>query len=223
MEYRLIRSSKRKKTISLIINRKGELIVRAPLKTHINEIENLLKAKKKWIEKRLSLKQPFKKNKREFAQGGTFLYLGEEYSLEFVNGNSKKGIILKNGRFLIHRDDKDNAKSLFIAWYRKTARELILDRLKFYSRQLGVNPTGIKITSALSRYGSCSGKDSLSFSWRLIMAPLQIIDYVIIHEICHIKEKNHGPRFWSLVESIIPDYKQKRRWLKDNGHLLSLE
>ncbi len=223
IEYKLIRSDKRKKTISLIINRKGEIIVRAPVKTSMDEIEDLLKAKKRWIEKRLSIKQTFTNNKKEFVTGENFLYLGKEYTLEFVDNHNKKGITLKNGRFLISKEDKENAKRLFIEWYKKAARELILDRLNFYKRQLGFIPSGMKITGALSRYGSCSGKNNLSFSWRLIMAPLNIIDYVIIHEICHIKEKNHGPHFWGLVESIIPDYKQRRKWLKDHRHTLSLE
>ena len=76
----------------------------------------------------------------------------------------------------------------------------------------------VKITSAEKRWGSCSGDDNLSFSFRLIMAPPDIIDYVIVHELMHIKEKNHSPKFWKLVEAVMPEYKIHRRWLKDNHH-----
>lgn len=222
MEYRLIRSSKRKKTISLIISRDGEMIVRSPLKTPVGDIENFLKSKNQWIEKKLQIKQPVIKDKREFTEGEFFLYLGDKYPIVFVYGNKRNDIELKEKRFLIPRGIQKYARELFIAWYKKTAKELIFNRSIFYQKQLALIPSDIKITSALSRYGSCSARNSLSFSWRLIMAPLDVIDYVIIHEFCHIKEKNHSPRFWRLVESIIPDYKVRRRWLKDNGHLLRL-
>ncbi|MCX8111387.1 MAG: M48 family metallopeptidase [Syntrophorhabdaceae bacterium] len=225
MRYRLIRSRKRKKTLSLKIDREGEVIIQAPYKTPLKEIDGFFREKIVWVEKKLAEHRAHKAktNKiRGFEDGEGFFYLGYSYPLLFKDGKGFNGVRLVNGNFIIHRDFRDNAERFFVEWYKKTARELFQERADYYSKTLKLYPSGIKITSGLYRYGSCSGRDSISLSWRLIMAPLQIIDYVIVHELCHIKEKNHSYRFWNLMESIIPDYKERKKWLKDNRHLFIL-
>ena len=108
--------------------------------------------------------------------------------------------------------------SYFVAWYKKKARQHLRQCVDFYSRELNLQARSVKITSAEKRWGSCSADDNLSFSFRLIMAPADIIDYVIMHELMHIKEKNHSAAFWGLIEACMPEYKTHRRWLKDNHH-----
>ncbi len=106
--------------------------------------------------------------------------------------------------------------------YREAAKEYIPKRVAYYAGLLGVDYNTITIRDQKTRWGSCSSKGNLSFSWRLILAPPKVLDYVVVHELCHRKEMNHSPRFWALVESIIPDYKTHRKWLKENGEKLSI-
>lgn len=106
--------------------------------------------------------------------------------------------------------------------YRQAAKEYIPKRVAYYAELLDVTYATISIRDQKTRWGSCSSKGNLSFSWRLILAPPKVLDYVVVHELCHRKEMNHSPRFWALVESIIPDYKIHRKWLKENGEKLAI-
>ena len=106
--------------------------------------------------------------------------------------------------------------------YRQAAKEYIPKRVAYYAQLLDVTYATISIRDQKTRWGSCSSKGNLSFSWRLILAPPKVLDYVVVHELCHRKEMNHSPRFWVLVESMIPDYKTHRKWLKENGEKLTI-
>lgn len=114
-----------------------------------------------------------------------------------------------------------DGERLFINWYREQARVFFTERVRRYSKTLNLFPTGLKITGARGRYGSCSYANSLNFSWRLIMAPIEVIDYVVVHELTHIKVKNHSKRFWDLLELFMPDYRIHLQWLKDNRHVMA--
>ncbi|MDM7987323.1 MAG: M48 family metallopeptidase, partial [Smithella sp.] len=114
------------------------------------------------------------------------------------------------------------AKEVFIHWYKEKANEVISERVAWYSDKMGIQVKQIKITSATTRWGSCSSKGTVSFPWRLVMAPVPVIDYVVVHELVHILEKNHGKAFWKKVRAIMPDYQQKIRWLEVNGHILKI-
>lgn len=106
--------------------------------------------------------------------------------------------------------------------YRETAKEYFPKRAAYYAALLGVSYDRIRIAGQKTRWGSCSSNKTLSFNWKLMLAPPKVLDYVVVHEICHLREMNHSPRFWALVESLMPDYKQQRKWLKENGHTLEL-
>ena len=97
----------------------------------------------------------------------------------------------------------------------RCAKEELPPKVAYYAQLMGVQPTGLKITSARTRFGSCSGKNSLCFSWRLMGYPEAAVDYVVVHELAHITHKNHGPRFWALVERYIPDYRARRALLRE--------
>lgn len=124
--------------------------------------------------------------------------------------------------FLLAENHVINARELFIQWYKKEAIKRIKERVDFYSSITGLKYRKISITNARHRWGSCNGIANLCFTWRLIMAPLEIIDYVIVHEIFHIEVKNHSKDFWQKVESFIPEYKKCRKWLTENQNLLLL-
>ena len=219
--YTLKKSRKRRKTISLQISDKSELVITAPHFTPISEINRFVQEKQNWIDKAIQKhKEALIKNKaKEYVNGEYFYYLGEAYPLEvFFEPLENEGVLLWNNNFYLNaQENKDLRKHYFVLWYKKKARKYISERVDFFSRMLKLQPGSLRITSAESRWGSCSEDNNLAFSFRLIMARPEVIDYVVVHELMHIKEKNHSAGFWRLVESVMPQYKLLRRWLKDNN------
>ncbi len=115
---------------------------------------------------------------------------------------------------------QENAAIAFERWYREQARLIINERVEFHARQNGFQYSRVGITSARTRWGSCSAKGALNFSWRLIQAPMEAVDYVVIHELVHTQIHNHSKNFWKRLEESMPDYRERRKWLKHNGHRL---
>ncbi len=221
LSYQLIRSRKRRKTISLHIKEDGKIVVYAPYRTPKWEIEKFFNEKESWIvEKRSEKERSIKEAEKAFISGEKFLFLGELYPLEIQDNNKEPPLKLSFGKFVLDKNHIEEARDLFIKWYKEEAKERIIGRIDYYSKRLQLFPKGVKITSAKYRWGSCSRDDRLSFSWRMIMASFSIIDYILIHELVHIKEKNHSKRFWNYLESVHPDYKKHRLWLKENGSSL---
>ena len=224
LNYQLIRSKKRKKTLSLQIKEGGQIVVYVPHRTPEGEIERFLERHRSWISKKVAEKEGrIRRPERSFLPDEKFLYLGEAYPLEIHEGTEGgQALTLSFGKFILNRDCIEKARDLFVAWYKKEAKDRLAERVDYYSNRFQLFPKGLKITSAKSRWGSCSRDNRLCISWRIMMAPLSVIDYILIHELVHIKEKNHSRRFWSTVESILPDYKRHRRWLRDHENLLRL-
>ncbi|MFA5322570.1 MAG: SprT family zinc-dependent metalloprotease [Smithella sp.] len=220
--YTVNRSRKRRKTISLQIRNEAEVIISAPYFTPADEISLFVEEKQNWIQKKIrKQKEDSLKNKaKDYDTGEHFFYLGQSYPLEvFFEPFENAGVFFRDNRFYLNaQENKDLKKYYFVSWYKKKAREYINQRVDFFSRMLKLRHESLKITSAQSRWGSCSSDNNLAFSFRLIMAPSAVIDYVIVHELTHIREKNHSPNFWQGVESVMPEYKMHRRWLKDNHH-----
>ena len=119
------------------------------------------------------------------------------------------------------KDGKIAVKKVIEQFYRKKAEEVIHDRLQFFNEHYQFRYNRVTLRNQKTRWGSCSSRGNLNFNWRLIMAPIEVIDYVVAHELCHLKEMNHSSRYWALVEQAIPDYKKYRKWLKDNHYLLT--
>ncbi|MBP1745893.1 MAG: metal-dependent hydrolase [Deltaproteobacteria bacterium] len=212
--------------MTLQITREGKVVIRTPLRTPNSEIERFFHSRQVWIAKKINgkeIQEEWSVQPREFMAGDEFFYLGDPYPLELAESNgTRKALILSRGKFLLAREKASQAKELFVKWYRERAREVFGERVYFWSSRFSLTPTGVTITSSWQRYGSCSAKNSLSFSWRLLMAPYPVIDYIIVHELAHIKEKNHSKKFWQYLESLMPDYETQKRWLRENSHLLRL-
>jgi len=224
LSYHLIRSKKRRKTISLHIQEDGKIVLYTPYRTPKSEIEKFIHDKQSWIVEKVSEKEKrIKEAEKTFLPGEKFLYLGEWYPLETqVSSCQGPPLRLAFGKFILNHDRMEEARDLFCNWYQREAREKIVERVDYYSHRFQLFPEGIKITSARFRWGSCSRDNRLSFSWRIIMASLAVIDYILIHELVHIKEKNHSKKFWNYLESVFPGYREQRHWLRENGHLLQL-
>jgi len=210
--------------MTLQVRRDGTIVIYAPHLTPQKEIEQFYNEKRHWIHAKLAQKKEhgeLSNTAHTFSDGDTFLYLGRAYPLSIHDHDGNyPPLRLLFGNFLIRRDKLNDARRLFIQWYKERAEEEITKRVIFYSTKLKLVPRTVRITHACTRYGSCSSHNRLSFSWRIIMAPYPIIDYVIIHELIHIREKNHSKRFWKALAEILPDYNERRTWLKEKGHML---
>lgn len=212
--------------MTLQITREGKVVIRTPLRTPDAEIERFFHSRQLWIAKKLrgkEIQEELSVKPRQFIAGEEFFYLGDPYQLVIAESNgARKALILALGTFQLASEKESQAKELFVKWYRERAKEVFGERVRFWSSRFDLIPTGITITSAWQRYGSCSAKNSLSFSWRLLMAPYPVIDYIIVHELAHIKEKNHSKKFWNYLRSLLPGYEAQKRWLRENSHLLRL-
>jgi predicted metal-dependent hydrolase len=226
IDYILKRSKRRRKTISLQISGAAEIVVSAPYFTKDFEISRFVQEKQNWIQQAIrKQKEALVQNReKEFICGEYFHYLGQAYPLEvFYQQKLPAGLVFWGSRFYLNCPDHlSDRKCYFIEWYKTKARQYFVRQVEDLGRKLGLLPRNVRITSARSRWGSCSEENNLAFSFRLIMAPPAVIDYVIIHELMHIKEKNHSAGFWKLMETAMPQYKTQRRWLKENGHKFSI-
>jgi len=210
-DYNLTRS--RRKTLALII-RNGRLEIRAPLRMPIYEVNKFVTSKEKWIRDKLarSTEQQLKRGKFRLGYGAALTYRGKQYPITAKEG-SYSGF--DGERFFIPPGlDSEQIKSACGQVYHMLAKRVIPERTRDLARQMGVRPAAIRINSAKTRWGSCSAKRSVNFSWRLILADDGVIDYVIVHELAHITEMNHSQRFWRIVSEIIPDYKERKTRLK---------
>ena len=218
----LIRSSRR--SIALIVTADGKVVVRAPKRATRAEIFAFVNEKADWIR----AKQAEAKNWRaeraapQFISGETFLYLGKRCPLDIVTRPGMT-LALVDGHFQLSAQAQPHALELFTAWYKLQARRILNERVSFYASQHHLSYNKLRISSARTRWGSCSSKGTLSFSWRLAMAPLEVIDYVVVHELAHTLQPNHSDKFWQQVAAILPEFAGCRQWLKQNSHKLTLE
>lgn len=211
---RLIRSKRR--TIALIVERDGSVTVRAPLKMSAKLIEEFVEKNANWVEnKRVEVQSLQSEQTRQYLPGEQFLFRGRPYALEIV-GNTDKKLELADS-FRLSESERHNAEAIFRIWYRTQAAKIIGERVAYFAKQFGLDVNHVRITSARTRWGSCSAKGTLSFSWRLLMTPPDVIDYVVVHELAHTIHHNHSKRFWKLVERWMPEYKQRKRLLKQYG------
>jgi len=176
-----------------------------------------------WINKtqRLARKTYVPSVKNKFVDGEGFLYLGERYKL-LISDTGDTPLSFTGKEFLLRRQYLPEARERFIFWYRNQALETLEQRVVLYGVPAGLKHSRIKISHARKRWGSCNSKGVLNFSWRLIMAPMKVVDYVVVHELAHILEHNHSKKFWDVVRIILPQYQQARAWLKQNQHQLVL-
>lgn len=217
----LIRS--KRKTVGLYIGSDGRLIVRAPLRAPRILIDAFVHEKEPWIlEKQALARQMAERNRpRQFVEGESFLYLGQAYPLKIVDHQPKP--LIYNAGFHLRQADQPRANAVFETWYRGQARQLIGERVAGYAQNHGFQYKKIRIGGARTRWGSCSSSGTLSFTWRLVMAPLEMIDYVVVHELVHTRIRNHSSAYWEALAVIMPDYKPRRDWFHENGHTLSLD
>jgi predicted metal-dependent hydrolase len=207
ISYELIRS--KRKTVGIYI-RSGAVQVRAPLNMKKGEIDAIVSSKAKWITDNLARLIRLEEERESFSldYGAAVTYRGKPYLISGKDGN----VAGFDGEyfFVPLALTGDQIKSICADIYKRLAKAYITSRIAELSRQMNVLPTAVKVSSAKTRWGSCSSKGSLNFSWRLMMADDAVIDYVLVHELAHITEMNHSSEFWAIVEGILPDYRRRR-------------
>lgn len=218
---------RKRKTMTISVEPPDKITVIVPQGTKEELILDKVKANSSWIIKKLqyfgSIHYP---QKREYKNGESFMYRGKNYSL-YLNVDktlNKISVKLYQGKFMVSTPttNKEVLRKSMEEWYRHKALEKIKESLPYYQAKVDRIPTHIYIKDQKRRWGSCSSKGNLNFNWRLIMAPPRVMDYIIVHEICHMVHLNHSREFWDLVSSIMPDYKEQKEWLKINAMSLNL-
>jgi len=216
-QYKIIPASKRSKKISLSVNEEGILIIRAPKYTLKYQIEKLINQHKNWIEKQISTAKKVNKNYKQNA----YYIFGKEYTLSTFSTVKKRPFIkLNEEASVLEVYSKtplsiNEQKKLIKNFYKTLARSYFIQRLELYSLAMKLKPNKLFIKSQKSLWGSCSSKNNINLNLKLLVYPKEIIDYVIIHELAHIKHKNHKKEFWDLVKLYYPDYKNAKRQLKN--------
>jgi hypothetical protein len=217
----IIRSSR--KSFSLEVLPDGRLIVRAPQFATNADIQALVVEKACWIARaqaRVAVRAA-ENPPKTFSPGEKFWYLGEQYPLKITSRTYP--VLELDGAFILAKKFQSRAKEVFINWYREETRQIVNHLIAAYQIQYGFKINGVRITSARTRWGSCTTKGNLNFTYRLSMAPYSVVEYVVLHELVHLKVPNHSQRFWDEVARINPGYQKSRTWLKEHGHLLTLD
>ncbi len=218
----LIQSKRR--TIGLEVDQDAKLIVRAPLRCPPHLIRHMVEKHREWIIRRQKYAREHYQPviPKKYIAGEVFLYLGKMYKLT-LDVNDEATLNFDGSQFTLGLNQLENALRLFQSWYKQEAYKITTERAAVQSIASGIKYHRIRITSAQHRWGSCGSKGNLNFPWRLVMAPMEVIDGVIMHELVHVKVSNHSRKFWAKLNDLVPDYKSCIRWLKDNYNALSLE
>jgi hypothetical protein len=227
IEYELLPGSNRQ-TTDIVIERNGIITVRPPVRMTPEQVDKTVLNKRMWIYRNLAEWRDINATRvtREWVSGETFLYLGNGYRLELVTDQDIP-LKLKNGRFCLQRriveqGGKYAAQQVFEAFYKTKGLPRIQKRVAYFAAKVGVTAGSIQIKDLGYRWASCTKKGDLHFHWKCLMAPLTTIDYVIVHELCHLHYRDHSDAFWNEVDKILPDYQERKEWLRVRGAELDL-
>lgn len=215
----VIRTS-RHKTADIRVE-EGVVSIVVPAGLDRERIIQMLADKRQWIKNKIYLHQDaMPVSNKEYVSGESFTYLGRNYRLK-VNSGHFTPVKLVQGRLVVtvpHGTELPHMiRNALIRWYKHHAELKLQEKTKRYAAIIGVEPAGVGIKSFKSRWGSCSTKGKIDFNWRIIMAPNRMVDYVVVHELCHLKQHDHSPKFWKDVERVLPDYAESKAWLKKHA------
>lgn len=217
--FKLTITRSKRKTLVIYIRDNG-VEVRAPLKAPQSWIDEFLELKKSWILKKLKLQQQKNSERLKFEEGETILFCGKEYRLSLSHG--KNQISVKDNILSIQarQIEQEYLKKQFQQWLLQQAKETFDPRVWHIASVMGFEHkiAAVRFRKTKTKWGHCTTKGVLQFNPLLMMAPISVQDYLIIHELCHLKYMNHSKDFWQLVETNCPDYRESEQWLKEHGH-----
>lgn len=217
-----------RKTLEIGIEPPDNIKVKAPKIATEEYILRVVKSKAKWITQKLfEFKDvEYRRRKKEYVNGESFMYLGRNYALQIImNKDIREPITrLYQGKFYIETNTKnqDKLRQSMERWYREKTLEKVIERIQYYKSYFDLTPNVVRVKEQKKRWASCSSKRNLNFNWRCSMAPSNVLDYIVVHEMCHMVHFNHSKAFWNLVGKIISDYKERKEWLRHYGIRMDL-
>jgi predicted metal-dependent hydrolase len=212
---KIIRS--KRKTLSLTINENAELIIRAPKRLSIEKIQDFINEKENWINRKKRLIE--NQIKDVTSNHNKLLYLGNLFPIN-VEQNASKELFFTGEEFIANSIEPDSLSLSIKKWYKNKFKEIALPRVAYFANKHNLMVNQVRIKNQKTMWGSCSSKNNINLNYLLLMAPMGVIDYVIVHELVHTIHRNHSTDFWDSVESIMPEFEEHKRWLKKNGYKL---
>lgn len=231
IEYSIV--YRNRKTVGISVSAERGVQVAAPKWVSKSQIHEIILGKAPWVLNKLSYINEIKAStpEKDFKSGENILYLGENLQLGvqehpqlYSSSVSLIGdkILVTIPSHLSYDERRDVIRYSLIEWYKNRVSDIVKERLQYFTNLTGLQPVKVLIKEHKRIWGSCTGKNTININWKIVMAPLPIIDYLIVHELAHIKIKNHSSQFWNLVASILPDCKESSKWLKKNGYKLRI-
>ncbi len=224
----IVQRGRRVKTVAIAVDREG-ILVRAPAETPLDRLDEIVRGKARWIAERLRRFRdlPPALSAREFVSGETFLYLGRQARLLVEPEGKGEKVRLVSGRLMVPvapsltgRDRAAAVRKKLVSWYRAHASARLPERVEPWRARLGLAPAGVLIRSQEKRWASCDATQILRFNWRIVQAPVSLIDYVVAHELVHLQHRHHTPDFWAALGRVLPDYEERREALRRIGERL---
>lgn len=217
-----IRVSPRRQTLCLRLYPDGEMQVVAPGHARLADVRHFVRERGGWIErKRLEWRGVVRDRSDPCADGRALPFLGRQLLLRHSQPTVRRATVLRDGdTLLLPVSSAQAARPLVEAWYRRQAHTLVAQRIAHFAPRVGRSPARISIRAQRTRWGSCSGRGTISINWRLMLASPEVLDYVIVHELCHLLQANHSARFWREVARVMPDYVQRQHQLREFGRQL---
>ncbi len=213
----------KRKTLSIFVERDGSVSALVPDSITEDELYEVLKSKEYQIHKNLAEWKQLNDRRmdREYVSGQSFMYLGRNYRLKLVDETTGSVQFIKN-QFIFGKSETEKGREYFIAFYKEKLMNKIQPLVKRCSGQLGVTSRDIRIMDLQNRWASCSSNSNLNFHWKCAMIPMDVLQYIVVHELAHLLHDNHTAQFWNEVDKIIPNYKEHVQWLKENGSRLDV-
>ncbi|OOG28800.1 metal-dependent hydrolase [Thioalkalivibrio denitrificans] len=214
----VLRRSPRRRTLQITVDRGGDLVLAAPEHAEPRQLEAFVREKRYWIYSKLAEKALLQRPipRKEYVQGEGFLYLGRSYRLKLVE-DQDEALKLIAGRFRLRRDLTGEGRAHFIRWYTERGRDWLSTKVSEHARRLEARPSDVKVQDLGYRWGSCGKGGRLYFHWKTILLPRPIAEYVVIHELAHLRHPHHTPEFWQHLERALPDFGRRRQWLAAHG------
>lgn len=227
IEYRLLPGTERR-TTDIVIERDGVITVRPPLHMAPEQVDDTVLSKRMWIYRNLAEWRDLNATRvvREWVNGETFLYLGSGYQLQRV-AEQDEPLKLKDGRFLLLRSVLEQggpaaARQAFEAFYAQKGLERLQRRVAHFAPRVGVVPGTVQVRGLGFRWAACQPNGDMHFHWKCLMAPLTVLDYIVVHELCHLHHRDHSDAFWNEVDKVLPDHRERKEWLRVRGAALDL-
>ena len=227
IQYKLLPGARRQ-TTDIVVERDGLISVRPPLRMTPEQVDETVFSKRMWIYRNLAEWRDLNAASvtREWVNGETFLYLGSSYRLQLVDTQDAP-IKLKDGRFhllrsVLEAEGSEGAQRAFEAYFQQKGLPRIAARVSHFASRVGVSACNVVVKELGFRWATCQPNRDMHFHWKCLMAPVTVIDYIVVHELCHLRFRNHSAEFWNEVDKVLPDYRERKEWLRKRGSSLEL-